>query len=105
MIFELRVQRYDFFLIYAREVGVRKLGKGAFFFLCSSVVVPCFLSVEYSWDIRRVFMGYSYVSVMYRLCVGYVSVNYRSILGASGFFDNIRPRIAWMNTDFFRNKN
>ena len=58
MIFELRVQRYDFFLIYAREVGVRKLEKGALFFLCSSLVVPCFLSVEYSLDIRRVFMGY-----------------------------------------------
>ena len=31
------------------------------------------LAVEYSWGIHRVFMGYSYVSVMYRLCVGYVT--------------------------------
>ena len=37
------------------------------------------LWVEYSWGIRGVFMGYSYVSVMYRLCVGYVSVTYRRI--------------------------
>ena len=81
MIFELRVQRYDFFLIYAREVGVRKLEKDALFFLCSSFVVPCFLSVEYSWDIRRVFMGYSYVSVMCRLCIGYVSVMCRLYIG------------------------
>ena len=36
----------------------------------------------YSRSIRGVFTGYSYVSVMYRLCVGYVSVIYRSILGA-----------------------
>ena len=28
----------------------------------------------YSWGIHGVFMGYSYVSVMYRLCIGYVSV-------------------------------
>ena len=27
----------------------------------------------YSWDIHGVFMGYSYVSVMYRLCVGNVT--------------------------------
>ena len=81
MIFELIVQRYDFFLIYAREVGVRKLEKDALFVLCCSFVVPCFLSVEYSWDIRRVFMGYSYVSVMCRLCIGYVSVMYRLCVG------------------------
>ena len=40
------------------------------------------LYTEYSRDIRRVFMEYSYVSVMYRLCVGYVSVMYRIILRA-----------------------
>ena len=36
----------------------------------------------YSQSIRGVFTGYSYVSVMYRLYVGYVSVIYRNILGA-----------------------
>ena len=35
-------------------------------------------AVEYSWGIHRVFMGYSYVSVMCRLCIGYVSVIYRN---------------------------
>ena len=35
----------------------------------------------YSWGIHGVFMGYSYVSVMYRLCVGYVSVMYRLPIG------------------------
>ena len=42
----------------------------------------------YSWDIHGVFMGYTYVSVMYRLCVGYVSVMCRYILGALGKGDN-----------------
>ena len=32
--------------------------------------------VDYSRTIHRIFMGYSYVSVMYRVCVGYVSVVY-----------------------------
>ena len=38
----------------------------------------------YSLDIRGVFTGYSYVSVMYRLCLGYVSVIYRNRLGGWG---------------------
>ena len=42
----------------------------------------------YSRSIRRVFMGYSYVSVMCRLCVGYVSVMYRNRHDAIGIFDN-----------------
>ena len=42
----------------------------------------------YSRSIRRVFMGYSYVSVMYRLCVGYVSVMYRNRHDEIGIFDN-----------------
>ena len=29
--------------------------------------------VEYLWDIHGVFICIGYVSVMYRLCVGYVS--------------------------------
>ena len=32
----------------------------------------------YSRSIRGVFTGYSYVSVMCRLCIGYVSVIYRN---------------------------
>ena len=43
-----------------------------------------------SWGIHRVFTGYSYVSVMYRLYVGYVSVKRRSILSASGLFEVAR---------------
>ena len=39
------------------------------------------LYIEYSWHIHGVFIGYSYVSVMYRLCVGYVSVMYRLCIG------------------------
>ena len=38
----------------------------------------------YSWDIHGIFMGYSYVSVMYRLCIGYVSVMCRLCDGAYG---------------------
>ena len=38
----------------------------------------------YSLGIHGVFMGYSYVSVMYRLCIGYVSVMRRSIRAAGG---------------------
>ena len=38
----------------------------------------------YSWGIHGVFMGYTYVSVMYRLCVGYVSVMCRLCDGAYG---------------------
>ena len=29
--------------------------------------------MEYMWDIRGVFTGYSYVSGMYRVCIGNVS--------------------------------
>ena len=35
----------------------------------------------YSRDLHRVFTGSSYVSVMCRLCIGYVSVMYRNTLG------------------------
>jgi len=42
------------------------------------------LWVGYSWGIHGVFMGYTYVSVMCRLCIGYVSVKRRNIKGASG---------------------
>ena len=40
--------------------------------------------IEYSRDIRGVFTGYSYVSVMCRLCIGYASVMYRNIMRAMG---------------------
>ena len=78
MIFELRVQRYDFFLIYAREVGVRKLEKDALFFLCCSLLLIFGVFMGYSWGIPGVFICIGYVSVMYRLCIGYVSVIYRN---------------------------
>ena len=38
----------------------------------------------YMWDIRGVFTGYSYVSGMCRVCIGYVSGMRRNILDASG---------------------
>ena len=41
-----------------------------------SLMLRCGLG--YSWDIHRVFMGYTYVSVMCRLCIGYVSVTCRN---------------------------
>ena len=73
MNFELRVQRYDFFLIYAREVRVRKLEKDALLFLCCSLLLICGVFIGYSWGIHGVFICIGYVSVMCRLCIGYVS--------------------------------
>ena len=40
------------------------------------------LFMGYSRSIQGVFTGYSYVSVMYRLCIGYVSVICRNRRGA-----------------------
>ena len=40
--------------------------------------------VEYTRSIRGVFIGYTYVSVMCRLCIGYVSGTRRSIWAAKG---------------------
>ncbi len=62
MNFELRVQRYDFFLIYARAVGVRKLERGAILFPCCSLLPTCGVFMGYSWGIHGIF-----------ICVGYVS--------------------------------
>ena len=42
----------------------------------------------YMWDIRGVFTGYSYVSVMCRVCIGYVSGMCRNILGAKKVLRN-----------------
>jgi hypothetical protein len=42
------------------------------------------VAMGYSWDIRGVFMGYTYVSGMCRVCIGYVSGKYRNIKGANG---------------------
>ena len=44
--------------------------------------------IEYMWDIRGVFTGYSYVSGMYRVCVGYVSGMRRNIWGAKKVLRN-----------------
>ena len=35
--------------------------------------------MEYTWGIYRVFIGYTYVSGMCRVCVGYLSEKYREI--------------------------
>ena len=43
--------------------------------------------IGYSRSIRGIFTGYSYVSVMCRLCIGYVSVMYRNRHG-DGWGDN-----------------
>ena len=41
----------------------------------------CFeVFIGYSWNIYGIFMEYSYVSVMCRLCIGYASVMYRNYL-------------------------
>ena len=39
--------------------------------------------MAYTWDIRGVFMGYTYVSGMCRVCVGYVSGMYRECVETS----------------------
>ena len=43
----------------------------------------------YSRDIHGVFVGYTYVSGMCRVCIGNVSGTYRKEQGASGFFDGL----------------
>ena len=47
-------------------VGICRVG-------CSHSDLKIGVFMGYSRSIRGVFTGYSYVSVMYRLCVGYVS--------------------------------
>ena len=42
----------------------------------------------YSWNIRRIFVGYTYVSGMYRVCVGYVSGMCRDIQDTVQSSDN-----------------
>ena len=69
VIFGLNVQRYDFFLIYARAVGVRTLERGAILFPCCSLLPTCGVFVGYSWGIHGIFICIGYVSVMYRLYV------------------------------------
>ena len=44
-------------------------------------------------------MGYSYVSVMYRVCIGYVSGMYRNIRAARGIY------LSTMETMIFNNGN
>ena len=52
-------------------------------------------------------MGYTYVSVMYRLCIGYVSVKRRNIKGAMGGFNwiffNTKIRGATLATKISKN--
>ena len=69
VIFGLNVQRYDFFLIYARAVVGRKLERGAILFPYCSLLPTCGVFVGYSWGIHRIFICIGYVSVMYRLYV------------------------------------
>ena len=42
--------------------------------------------VGYSWGIHGVFMGYTYVSGMCRVCIGYVSGKRWNKRDARGFF-------------------
>ena len=62
-------------LVHSREY---LRAERAFYHAC--IMLRCGLG--YSWDIHRVFMGYTYVSVMCRLCIGYVSVICRNRQGA-----------------------
>ena len=48
---------------------------------CSHRDLKIGVFMGYSRSIRGVFTGYSYVSVMCRLCIGYVSVIYRNRFG------------------------
>ena len=45
-------------------------------------------AVGYLWGIRGVFVGYTYVSGMYRVCVGYVSGMCRNIQDTVQSSDN-----------------
>ena len=45
--------------------------------------------IGYSWGVHGVFVGYTYVSGMCRVCIGNVSGTYRKEQGASGFFDGL----------------
>ena len=84
VIFGLNVQRYDFFLRYARmgERGrEKKHNASLFFFPFSSLKGICGVFMGCSWDIYGVFVGYMYVSGMCRECIGYVSGIYRKIRG------------------------
>ena len=51
---------------------------GAFILLFSSFFVMFRVFMEYTRGIRGVFMGYTYVSGMCRVCIGYVSGMYRN---------------------------
>ena len=55
-----------------------------FFFPFSSLKGTCGVFMGCSWDIHGVFMGYTYVSGMYRVCVGYVSGMYRECVEIYG---------------------
>ena len=46
---------------------------GAFILLFSSFVFMLEIFMGHMWSIRGIFMGYTYVSGMYRVCIGYVS--------------------------------
>ena len=52
----------------------------------ASTILLC--AMGYSWGVHRVFMEYSYVSGMYRVCVGYVSGMRRNIWGAKKVLRN-----------------
>ena len=57
---------------------------GAFILLFFFFVFMLEVFMGHMWSIRGVFMGYTYVSGMCRVCIGYVSGKYWSILGKSG---------------------
>ena len=50
----------------------------------------CGVFMGYTQGIRGVFMEYTYVSGMCRVCIGYVSGMYRNIQGARGFLFKFR---------------
>ena len=74
-------------------------------------LLQCMLSpmggvfTEYSADIHKVVIGYSYVSGMYRVCVGYVSRMYRNRLQRYNIFfiyANIIQEVAQKNRHLCR---
>ncbi len=51
---------------------------GAFILLFFFFVFMLEIFIGHMWSIRGVFMGYTYVSGMCRVCIGYVSGIYRN---------------------------
>ena len=77
MNFELKRAKVRFFFDICKGSWSEKVGKRAILFPCCSFLPTCGVFVGYSWGIYGIFICIGYVSVMYRLCVGYMSKEMR----------------------------